>query len=116
MYEKGKSSSLEFSIPLLAASQTRHLSHFWYKHTNIQHPQPNKLSILNLLYFHSLLAELILPEITDLCVHTHSRRAQQPDPGHPTAAVCTLPQCWCRPRELTQPHLGSLRIWLRLLL
>lgn len=37
-------------------------------------------------------------------------------PGYPAAAVCTLPQFWCRPDKFTQPYLGSLRIQSHLLL
>lgn len=87
MHQEGKSSSPDFSIPLLVAFQTRHLSQFWYEHTNpihtLQHPQPDTLGILNLFYFPSLLLELIVSEIADRCVPMHSCKPQKPGPCPP---------------------------------
>lgn len=79
-----KSSSLEFSILLLVAFQSRHMSCFSYKHINqlqtLKHSLPDRTGILNLFYFHSLPVESILLEITDTCIHTHSYRTQQRSP------------------------------------
>lgn len=79
-----KSSSLEFSILLLVAFQTRHMSCFSYKDINqlqaLKHPLPDRTGILNLFSFHSLPVESILPEITDTCVHTHSYKTQRRSP------------------------------------
>lgn len=120
MHEKEKSNSLEFSTLSSVAFQTKCLSHFWYKHTKFYklYSIHSWIHWASWMYFISIVYLWIWYSLKSQtyvfsCIPTNP---QSLIPGHPTAAVCTSPQSWCRARESTQPHLGSLRIQSHLLL